>query len=31
MLGTVQPEGKPAMAAVDWARGARLSAEDRFE
>jgi methionyl-tRNA formyltransferase len=30
MLTTVQPEGKAAMPAVDWARGARLSAEDRF-
>jgi len=29
-LTTVQPEGKPAMAAVDWARGARLTADDRF-
>ena len=29
-LGTVQPEGKAAMPAVDWARGARLTAEDRF-
>jgi methionyl-tRNA formyltransferase len=29
-LGTVQPEGKPAMAAIDWARGARLTPEDGF-
>jgi methionyl-tRNA formyltransferase len=27
-LGTVQPEGKGAMAARDWARGARLAAGD---
>jgi methionyl-tRNA formyltransferase len=30
-LGEVRPEGKPAMAASDWARGARLSGADRFE
>jgi methionyl-tRNA formyltransferase len=30
LLGTVQPEGKAAMPAVDWARGARLTTEDRF-
>lgn len=30
MLTTVQPEGKPAMAAVAWARGARLLPDDRF-
>jgi methionyl-tRNA formyltransferase len=29
-LSTVQPEGKPVMAAIDWARGARLTPEDRF-
>jgi methionyl-tRNA formyltransferase len=29
-LGTVQPEGKPVMAATDWARGARLTPEDSF-
>jgi methionyl-tRNA formyltransferase len=29
-LTTVQAEGKAAMAAVDWARGARLSVDDRF-
>ena len=26
-LGTVQPPGKKAMAAADWARGARLDTE----
>jgi methionyl-tRNA formyltransferase len=30
LLDTVQPEGKAAMPAIDWARGARLSVEDRF-
>jgi methionyl-tRNA formyltransferase len=30
VLGTVQPEGKPPMPAVDWARGARLTPDDRF-
>ena len=30
-LGSVQPEGKAAMAAADWARGARLAAGDRLE
>jgi methionyl-tRNA formyltransferase len=30
MLSTVQPEGKAPMAAVAWARGARLLPEDRF-
>jgi methionyl-tRNA formyltransferase len=30
MLSTVQPEGKAAMAAVAWARGARLLPNDRF-
>lgn len=30
MLGTVQPEGKPAMPALDWVRGARLAADDWF-
>jgi methionyl-tRNA formyltransferase len=29
-LTTVQAEGKAAMAAVDWARGARLTPDDRF-
>jgi methionyl-tRNA formyltransferase len=29
-LTTVQAEGKAAMAAVDWARGARLIVDDRF-
>jgi methionyl-tRNA formyltransferase len=29
-LETVQPEGKPPMAAADWARGARLAPGDRF-
>jgi methionyl-tRNA formyltransferase len=30
MLTTVQPEGKAPMAAVAWARGARLVPDDRF-
>ena len=30
-LDQVQPEGKPMMAALDWVRGARLDAGDRFE
>ena len=30
MLSTVQPEGKAPMAAVAWARGARLLPDDRF-
>ncbi|GLY17295.1 methionyl-tRNA formyltransferase [Kineosporia rhizophila] len=30
-LGEVRPAGKKAMAAVDWARGARPSAGERFE
>jgi methionyl-tRNA formyltransferase len=30
MLSTVQPEGKAPMAAVAWARGARLMPDDRF-
>jgi methionyl-tRNA formyltransferase len=30
MLTTVQPEGKAPMAAVAWARGARLMPQDRF-
>jgi methionyl-tRNA formyltransferase len=30
-LGEVRPEGKKAMAAVDWARGVRVSEQDRFE
>jgi methionyl-tRNA formyltransferase len=29
-LSTVQPEGRPMMAATAWARGARLLADDRF-
>jgi methionyl-tRNA formyltransferase len=29
-LDWVQPAGKPAMAAADWARGARLTSQDRF-
>jgi len=29
-LDRVQPEGKPMMAALDWARGARLTSDDRF-
>jgi methionyl-tRNA formyltransferase len=29
-LDRVQPEGKPMMAAFDWARGARLTVDDRF-
>jgi methionyl-tRNA formyltransferase len=29
-LGTVQPEGKPAMAADAWARGSRLLPDDRL-
>lgn len=28
LLGEVRPEGRAAMAAADWARGARLGAED---
>ncbi len=30
-LGWVQPPGKRPMPAVDWARGARLQPDDRFE
>jgi methionyl-tRNA formyltransferase len=30
-LGDVRPEGKSAMPAVAWARGVRLSPDDRFE
>jgi methionyl-tRNA formyltransferase len=30
-LGTVRPAGKPDRDAVEWARGARLVAGDRFE
>ncbi len=30
-LDRVQPEGKPMMAALDWARGARPTAGDMFE
>jgi hypothetical protein len=30
MLTTVQPEGKAPMAAVAWARGARLTADASF-
>jgi methionyl-tRNA formyltransferase len=30
-LGTVQPEGKPAMAAGAWLRGLRLEPDDRLE
>ena len=30
-LGTVRPAGKPDRDAVEWARGARLTADDRFE
>jgi methionyl-tRNA formyltransferase len=29
-LGDVRPEGKPAMAATDWARGQRLAAGERL-
>lgn len=29
-LGTVQPEGRAAMDAADWARGLRLTPDDRF-
>ncbi|MFI6812732.1 methionyl-tRNA formyltransferase [Nonomuraea sp. NPDC050328] len=29
-LGEVQPQGKRLMSAVDWARGVRLTAEDRL-
>jgi methionyl-tRNA formyltransferase len=31
LLGTVRPEGKPAMDARDWARGIRPAPGDRFE
>jgi len=30
-LGQVQPEGRPAMAAVDWARGVHLQPRERLE
>jgi len=30
-LGEVRAEGKKAMSAVDWARGVRVSEQDRFE
>jgi methionyl-tRNA formyltransferase len=30
-LDQVQPAGKPAMSALDWARGARLESHERFE
>jgi methionyl-tRNA formyltransferase len=30
-LGEVRPEGKPAMAMADWARGLRLAPGERFE
>ncbi|GAC1326920.1 MAG: methionyl-tRNA formyltransferase [Mycobacteriales bacterium] len=30
LLGEVQPEGKPAMTAADWARGLRLTDADRL-
>src|SRR5262249_39740819 len=30
-LGLVRPAGKPERDAVEWARGARLAAGDRFE
>ena len=30
LLQRVQPEGKPLMAAADWARGSRLTADDRL-
>ncbi len=30
-LGVVRAEGKKAMAAVDWARGVRITDEERFE
>jgi methionyl-tRNA formyltransferase len=30
-LVRVQPEGKPAMSYADWARGAHLAADERFE
>jgi methionyl-tRNA formyltransferase len=31
LLGEVRPEGKPAMAMADWARGLRLAPGERFE
>lgn len=31
VLGTVQPAGKPAMAAVDWSRGAQPAAGELFD
>jgi methionyl-tRNA formyltransferase len=30
-LGDVQPEGRAAMPAADWARGLRLGPDDRME
>ena len=30
VLGSVQPEGKPAMPATDWVRGARITAGEGF-
>jgi methionyl-tRNA formyltransferase len=30
-LGSVQPAGKRAMSAVEWARGARLGDDERFD
>ena len=29
-LGDVQPQGKKAMSAADWARGSRIDAEERL-
>jgi methionyl-tRNA formyltransferase len=29
-LGRVQPTGKSPMAALDWSRGARLTADEHF-
>jgi methionyl-tRNA formyltransferase len=31
VIESLQPEGKAMMPAVDWARGARLTSEDRFD
>ena len=31
MLGMVQPEGKPMMAATDWVRGLRVAPDETFE
>jgi methionyl-tRNA formyltransferase len=30
-LSTVQPQGKRPMAALDWARGARLTEQDQLD